>query len=45
MLNHSFLVAIKYVGTVSVRCKIIPELEPHTHLHAKASYMYLINYV
>jgi hypothetical protein len=37
MLNQPFLVAIKYGGTVSVRYKINPEVEPHTHLHAKAS--------
>jgi hypothetical protein len=39
------LVAIKYGGTVSVRYKIIPELEPHTHLHAKASYMYFMSHL
>jgi hypothetical protein len=37
MLNHSFLVAIKYGGSVSVRYEIIPELGPDTHLHANAS--------
>ncbi len=44
MLNPSFLVGIKYGGTVYARYKIIPELEPHTHLNAKASYMYFISH-